>query len=114
MHCVLIAASAVQHAEAVLVGLAPRCQDATATRNIPRVPRRAQYNDDRELFAQRQDEMTAALSEAGTLLQAVTLPPRRQLYVGFLRSPGYLELGRQRHPVSTRLVAPYLDAFDAA
>ena len=35
--CVLIAASSVQHAEAVLVGLAPRCQDATATRNIPHV-----------------------------------------------------------------------------
>ena len=37
--CVLIAASAVQHAETVLVGLAPRCQDATATRNIPHVAR---------------------------------------------------------------------------
>ena len=39
MHCVLIAASSVQHAEAVLVGLAPRCQDANATRNIPHVAR---------------------------------------------------------------------------
>ena len=37
MHCVLIATSAVQHAETVLVGLAPRCQDANATRNIPHV-----------------------------------------------------------------------------
>ena len=36
-HCVLIAASAVQQAETVLVGLAPRCQDANATRNIPHV-----------------------------------------------------------------------------
>ena len=36
---VLIAASPVQHAEAVLVGLALRCQDATATRNIPQVAR---------------------------------------------------------------------------
>ena len=35
--CVLIAASAVQHAETVLVGLALRCQDANATRNIPHV-----------------------------------------------------------------------------
>ena len=33
--CVLIAASPVQHAEAVLVGLALRRQDANATRNIP-------------------------------------------------------------------------------
>ena len=40
---------------------------------------RAQYNDDRELFAQRQDEMTATLSEILILLEAVTLPPRRQL-----------------------------------
>ena len=37
MHCVLIAASSVQHEEAVLVGLALRCQDANATRNIPHV-----------------------------------------------------------------------------
>ena len=37
--CVLIAASSVQHAEAVLVGLALRCQDANATRNIPHVER---------------------------------------------------------------------------
>ena len=37
--CVLIAASEVQNAEAVLVGLALRCQDATATRNIPQVAR---------------------------------------------------------------------------
>ena len=35
----LIAASAVQNAEAVLVGLALRCQDATATRNIPQLVR---------------------------------------------------------------------------
>ena len=39
LHCVLIAASAVQNAEAVLVGLALRCQDATATRNILQVVR---------------------------------------------------------------------------
>ena len=39
MHCVLIGASAIQHAETVLVGLAPRCQDANATRNIPHVGR---------------------------------------------------------------------------
>ena len=37
--CVFVAASAVQHAETVLVGLAPRCQDANATRNIPHVAR---------------------------------------------------------------------------
>ena len=37
--CVLIAASSVQHAETVLVGLAVRCQDANATRNIPHVER---------------------------------------------------------------------------
>ena len=36
---VLIAASVVQHAETVLVGLAPRCQDAKATCNIPHVAR---------------------------------------------------------------------------
>ena len=34
-------------------------------RRVSSAPRRAQYNDERELFAQRQDEMTAALSEAG-------------------------------------------------
>ena len=35
--CVLIAASSVQHAETLLVGLAPRCQDANATCTIPHV-----------------------------------------------------------------------------
>ena len=38
--CVLIATSPVQFAQAVLVGLALRCQDANATRNIPQVVRK--------------------------------------------------------------------------
>ena len=65
--------------------------------------------------------MTSALSEAGTLLLAGTLPPRRQLgsdprhsVRAFEGVAGLWYLDDRDIPCHPRLVAPYPDAFDAA